>query len=162
VGRPAISPPCFAENPFQLFFTKPRGFIVSRVRAAASAAQFDQPNLEMNMKKHVTVARLLALTALMSGAIGTADAAVFFRTRVVVAPVVAPVAVAPVAAAVVTPAPVVAAPVVAAPIVATPVLATTPVVAAPVVVVPVCRFVSVPVVNAWTGVTYLVSRRVCN
>lgn len=98
------------------------------------------------MKKHVTVARLLALTALMSGAIGTADAAVFFRTRVVVAPVVAPVAVAPVAAAVVTPAPVVAA----------------PVVAAPVVVVPVCRFVSVPVVNAWTGVTYLVSRRVCN
>ncbi len=31
-----------------------------------------------------------------------------------------------------------------------------------VVVVPVCRFVSVPVLNAWTGVTYLVTRRVCN
>ncbi len=35
-------------------------------------------------------------------------------------------------------------------------------VVAPVVVVPVCRFVSVPVLNAWTGVTYLVTRRVCN
>jgi len=37
-----------------------------------------------------------------------------------------------------------------------------PVVVAPVVVVPVCRFVSVPVVNAFTGVTYLATRRVCN
>jgi len=36
-----------------------------------------------------------------------------------------------------------------------------PVVVAPVVVVPACRFVAVPVVNAWTGVTYLVTRRVC-
>jgi hypothetical protein len=50
--------------------------------------------------------------------------------------VVAPVAVAPVAVALV--------------------------VAAPVVVIPTCRFVSVPVVNAFTGVTYMVTRRVCN
>jgi hypothetical protein len=38
----------------------------------------------------------------------------------------------------------------------------TPVVAAPVVVLPTCRFVSVPVVNAWTGITYMVTRQVCN
>jgi hypothetical protein len=48
-----------------------------------------------------------------------------------------------------------------APVVVAPVVAA-PIVAAPVVVMPVCRFVSVPVVNAWTGVTYLVTRRVCN
>jgi len=73
------------------------------------------------------------------------NAAIFFRTAVVVAPVT----------------PVIAAPVVAAPVVAAPVV-TAPVVAAPVVIVPMCRFVAVPVVNAWTGVTYMVSRRVCN
>jgi hypothetical protein len=100
----------------------------------------------MTMNK-TFAARLLTLSALLSlAAIGSANAAVFIRTGVVVAPVVAPVAVAPVAVA-----PVVAAPVVVA-----------PVVAAPVVVVPVCRFVAVPVVNAWTGVTYMVTRRVCN
>jgi hypothetical protein len=40
-----------------------------------------------------------------------------------------------------------------------------PVIVAPApvaVYVPTCRFVSVPVVNALTGVTYLVTRRVCN
>ena len=37
-----------------------------------------------------------------------------------------------------------------------------PVVVAPVMVVPTCRFVAVPVMNAWTGFTYLVTRRVCN
>jgi len=30
------------------------------------------------------------------------------------------------------------------------------------VVVPTCQFVAVPVVNAWTGLTYMVTRRVCN
>jgi hypothetical protein len=30
------------------------------------------------------------------------------------------------------------------------------------VYVPTCTFVSVPFVNAYTGVTYLVPRRVCN
>jgi hypothetical protein len=92
----------------------------------------------------------LALTALVAGAATSADAAIWVHTRVVVRPVVAaPVVVAPVA-------PVVAAPVVAAPVV------TAPVVAAPIVVAPVCNVVSVPVVNAFTGVTYLVPRRVCN
>ena len=47
-------------------------------------------------------------------------------------------------------APVVAAPVVMAPVVVAPVY------------VPICRFVSVPFVNAYTGVTYLATRRVCN
>ena len=36
-----------------------------------------------------------------------------------------------------------------------------PVVVAP-VYVPTCNFVSVPVVNAYTGWTYMVTRRVCN
>jgi hypothetical protein len=94
----------------------------------------------------------LAITALVAAATTSADAAIWVRSRVIVRPVVAvPVVVAPV----------VAAPVVAAPIVVAPVMAA-PVVAAPVVVVPVCNVVSVPVVNAWTGVTYLVPRRVCN
>jgi hypothetical protein len=51
------------------------------------------------------------------------------------------------------------APVVAAPVVVAPVVA--PVVVAP-VYVPTCSIVSVPFVNAYTGVTYLVPRRVCN
>jgi hypothetical protein len=51
------------------------------------------------------------------------------------------------------------APVVAAPVVVAPVVA--PVVVAP-VYVPTCTIVSVPFVNAYTGVTYLVPRRVCN
>jgi hypothetical protein len=97
----------------------------------------------------------LAFTALVAGAATSADAAIWVRTRVVVHPVVAaPVVVAPVA-------PVVAAPVAVAPVVAAPVV-TAPVVAAPIVVAPVCNLVSVPVVNAFTGVTYFVTRRVCN
>jgi len=124
------------------------------------------------MNKQVTFIKVLALTAIAVGSMNTANAAIFFRTRVVVAPVVAPVAVAPVAVAPVVAAPVVAAPVAAAPVVAAPAPAAVvaaPVVAAPVapvvvapVVVPTCRLVSVPVVNAFTGVTYLVPRRVCN
>jgi len=58
-------------------------------------------------------------------------------------------------------APVVAAPVaVVAPVAVAPVM-TVPVVVAP-VYVPTCTIVSVPFVNAFTGVTYLVPRRVCN
>jgi hypothetical protein len=98
----------------------------------------------MNTFKNFAI-RTLVLSAFAATALGSAHAAIFIRTGVVVAPaIVAPVAVAPVA-------PIVAAPVVAA-----------PVIAAPVVVMPICRFVSVPVMNAWTGVTYLVTRRVCN
>jgi hypothetical protein len=75
--------------------------------------------------------RTLALTTLAAAVMSSADAAVFIRTRVWVAPVV------------------------------TPVVAVAPVVVAP-VYVPTCTMVSVPFVNAWTGVTYLVPRRVCN
>jgi hypothetical protein len=68
----------------------------------------------------------------------SANAGVFvYRTRIVTPVVVAPVVAAPVVA--------VAAPVVVAP-----------------VYVPTCRLISVPFVNAYTGVTYLVPRRVCN
>jgi pyruvate dehydrogenase E2 component (dihydrolipoamide acetyltransferase) len=98
----------------------------------------------MNTFKSFAI-RTVALSALAAATLSSANAAVFFRTRVIVAPV----------------APVVVAPIVAAPVVAAPVVVA-PVVAAPVVVVPICRFVSVPVVNAWTGITYLVTRRVCN
>jgi hypothetical protein len=63
--------------------------------------------------------RTLAVSTLAAAVLGSANAAVFIRTGVVVTPV------------------------------------------APVVVVPTCRFVAVPVVNAWTGVTYMVTRRVC-
>jgi 2-oxoglutarate dehydrogenase E2 component (dihydrolipoamide succinyltransferase) len=111
----------------------------------------------MTMNKQLTLMKALTVAAIAVGSMSTANAAIFFRSRVVVAPVVAPVAVAPVA-------PVVAAPVVAAPAVAPPVVAA-PVVVAPVVTpvyVPTCRWVSVPVVNAITGVTFLVPRRVCN
>ncbi len=98
----------------------------------------------MNTFKSFAI-RTLILSAIAAAAVSSANAAIFIRTGVVVAPaVVAPVA------------PIVAAPVVAAPVVVAPVLA------APVVVVPTCRFVSVPVMNAWTGVTFLVTRRVCN
>ncbi len=114
------------------------------------------------MNKQLTLMKALTVAAIAVGSMSTANAAIFFRSRVVVAPVVAPVAVAPVAPVVA--APVVAAPVVAAPAVAPPVVAA-PVVVAPVVTpvyVPTCRWVSVPVVNAITGVTFLVPRRVCN
>jgi hypothetical protein len=97
--------------------------------------------MEMTMNKTRCLFQVLALSALAAGALGTANAAIFIRSRVIVAPLVAPVAVAPVAVAPV---------------------AIAPVVAAPVVVIPTCRFVSVPVVNAFTGVTYMVTRRVCN
>jgi len=90
----------------------------------------------MNIFKNFAI-RTLVLSALAVAALNSADAAIFIRTGVVVAPVAV------------------------APVVAAPVLAA-PVIAAPVVVMPVCRFVSVPVMNAWTGVTYLVTRRVCN
>jgi hypothetical protein len=103
----------------------------------------------------------LTLAALAAGAATSADAAIWVRSRVVVKPVVVAPVVAPVVAAPVVAAPVVVAPVVPAPVVAAPVVAA-PLVAAPVVVVPVCHVVSVPVVNALTGVTYLVPRRVCN
>jgi hypothetical protein len=88
----------------------------------------------MNTFKNFAI-RTLVLSAIAAAALSSANAAIFIRTGVVVSPVV----VAPVAPVVVA-----------------------PVYAAPVVVVPVCRFVSVPVMNAWTGVTYLVTRRVCN
>jgi hypothetical protein len=81
--------------------------------------------------------RTLALTTLAAAVMSSADAAVFIRTRVWVAPVVTPV------------------------VAVTPVMAVAPVVVAP-VYVPTCTMVSVPFVNAWTGVTYLVPRRVCN
>ena len=103
------------------------------------------------MNKTRCLFQVLALSALAAGALGTANAAIFIRSRVIVAPLVAPVAIAPVAIA-----PVAIAPVAIAPV------AIAPVVAAPVVVIPTCRFVSVPVVNAFTGVTYMVTRRVCN
>jgi hypothetical protein len=82
--------------------------------------------------------RTLAVSAIAAVAMSSANAGVFFvRTRVVVAPVVA-------------------LPVIAAPV------AVAPVVVAPVVYVPTCRFIAVPVVNAYTGWTYMVTRRVCN
>jgi hypothetical protein len=110
------------------------------------------------MNKTRCLIQLLTFSALVAGAVGTANAGIFVRSRVVIAPVVAPVVAAPAVVA----APVVAAPaVVAAPVAVAPVVAA-PVVAAPIVVVPACRFVSVPVVNAFTGVTYLATRRVCN
>jgi hypothetical protein len=96
--------------------------------------------------------RTLAVSAIAAVAMSSANAGVFFfRTRVVVPVVAAPVVVAPVAIAPVAVAPVVAAPVVVA-----------PVAVAPVVYVPTCRFISVPVMNAFTGYTYMVTRRVCN
>jgi hypothetical protein len=106
----------------------------------------NQPLKEIIMNTFKSFAiRTLILSAFAATAVSSAHAAIFIRTGVVVAPVaVAPVVVAPLA-------PVIAAPVVAA-----------PVIAAPVVVMPICRFVSVPVMNAWTGATYLVTRRVCN
>jgi hypothetical protein len=104
--------------------------------------------MNMNTFKNFAI-RTLILSALAAAAFSSANAAVFIRTGLIVA---APAVVAPV----VPVAPVVAAPVVAAPVVAAPV------VAAPIVVIPTCRFVAVPVVNAWTGITYMVTRRVCN
>jgi hypothetical protein len=119
------------------FFTKPFGDVVTQVRAVQMPARkTTNPTLEMTMNTFKTFAiRTLALTALAAAAMSSANAGVFvYRTRVI-----APVVVAPVVA------PVVAAPVVVAP-----------------VYVPTCTIVSVPFVNAYTGVTYLVPRRVCN
>ncbi len=93
------------------------------------------------------VVRFLLVSAVAASAMHSANAVVLHRlVRVVPYPVAAPV---------------VAAPVVAAPVVAAPVVAA-PIVAAPVVALPVCQIVSVPVVNAYTGVTFFVPRRVCN
>jgi 2-oxoglutarate dehydrogenase E2 component (dihydrolipoamide succinyltransferase) len=88
--------------------------------------------------------RTLAVSLLAAAALSSANAAIFIRTGVVLAP-----------------APMVVSLVVAAPVVVAPVMAA-PVVVAPVMVVPTCRFVAVPVMNAWTGFTYMVTRRVCN
>jgi hypothetical protein len=93
------------------------------------------------------VVRTLAISTITAVAMSAANAQIILhRARVIVRPVVAvPVVVAPVAVARV-------APVVAAPVVAV----------APVVYVPTCRLVTVPFVNAVTGLTYMVTRRVCN
>jgi hypothetical protein len=87
--------------------------------------------------------RTLAVSSVAALVMSSANAGViFYRTRVFAAPVVAaPVVVAPA---------VVAAPVVVAPVAVAPVY------------VPTCNFVSVPVVNAYTGWTTMVTRRVCN
>jgi hypothetical protein len=106
----------------------------------------------MTMNKQLTLVKVLSVAAIAVVSMRTANAAIFLRTRVVVAPVAVAPVVAPVAVAPVTP--VVAAPVVAAPVLAAPVIAP--------VYVPTCRLVSVPLVNAITGVTYLAPRRVCN
>jgi hypothetical protein len=95
---------------------------------------------------------------LMAMSAANAEVVIIRRPHVIVRPVVA----VPVVAA-----PIVAAPVVVAPAAVTPVatVVVAPVVAAPVVVpvyVPTCRFVTVPVMNALTGLTYMVTRRVCN
>jgi hypothetical protein len=96
-----------------------------------------QPTLEttMNMSCKSLAIRTLAVSFLAAAAMGSANARVIlYRTAVVVAPVVA-------------------VPVVVRPIV--------PAVEAP-VYVPTCRLVSLPFVNALTGVAYLTSRQVCN
>jgi hypothetical protein len=125
----------------------------------------------MTMKSAVKnfVLRTLTISTIAAVAMSSANAQIILhRARVIVRPVVAaPVVVAPVAVAPVVVAPVAVAPVapaVVAPVIAAPVVAA-PVVAAPVVVpvyVPTCRLVAVPFVNAVTGLTYMVTRRVCN
>jgi len=88
----------------------------------------------MNKSLKSFAIRAVAISTLTLAAMGSANAAVFFyRTGVVVAPVV----VAPV------------------------VVALAPIVVAP-VYIPTCRLISVPFVNAFTGLTYLATRRVCN
>jgi hypothetical protein len=88
----------------------------------------------MTKKFKQRVIRTLAIVALAAGAATSADAAIWVRSRLVVTPIIA-------------------APVIVAPVT---------VVAAPIVVAPVCTVVSVPVLNAFTGLTYLVPRQVCN
>jgi hypothetical protein len=78
----------------------------------------------------------LAATAIIAASMGTANAGVFFYRTAVVTPVVV--------------APVIAAPVIVAPVVVAPVY------------IPTCRLVAFPVMNAYTGFTYIVTRRVCN
>lgn len=78
--------------------------------------------------KHFAI-RTLAVSALAALAMSSANAGVFFyRTRVVVSPIVA------------------------APVMIAPAVVAAPVVVAP-VYVPTCTFVAVPVVNAFTGWT---------
>jgi hypothetical protein len=123
----------------------------------------------MNSAVKNFVLRTLAISTIAAVAMSSANAQIILhRARVIVRPVVvAPVVVAPVAVA--AAAPVVVAPVAVAPgapAVVAPVVVAAPVVAAPVVVAPVyvptCRLVAVPFVNAVTGLTYMVTRRVCN
>jgi hypothetical protein len=107
--------------------------------ASTSERQADptiNPTLERNMKttfKKIAI-RALAVTAIASAAMGTANAGVFIYGPRIVVPAVY------------------AAPVVVAPVVVAPAA----------VYVPTCRFVSMPFVNAYTGWTYMVTRRVCN
>jgi hypothetical protein len=92
--------------------------------------------MTMNTSIKTFAIRTLALSTLAALAMSSANAGVFFyRTRVFVAPIIA-------------------APVVVSPVMVVPVVAP--------VYVPTCRLVSVPVVNAYTGWTYMVARRVCN
>ena len=94
----------------------------------------------MNTPSFKTLAiRTLTVAVLAAAAMSSANARVVFYQTAVVTPVA------------------VAAPVLAAPLVAV----APPVVVAP-VYVPTCRLVSVPFVNALTGVTYFVPRRICN
>jgi hypothetical protein len=94
------------------------------------------PEPTMNISIQSFAIRTLALSALAAVAMSSANAGViFYRTRVFVAPVVA-------------------APIFVSPVAAMPVAAA--------VYVPTCNFVSIPVVNAYTGWTYMVTRRVCN
>jgi hypothetical protein len=88
----------------------------------------------MNTTAKNTLIRALAVAAISIAAMSSANAAVIFRSRLVVT----------------TPVAVVAPVVVAAPVAVAPVY------------VPTCRFVSVPVMNAYTGLIYMVTRQVCN
>jgi hypothetical protein len=150
------------------FFTKTASTVVKRVRTEQRTLSEQLPIiLEMTMQTSIRnfAFRSLAVASLGLMAMNAANAEVVIirRPHVIVRPVIAvPVVAAPVVAA-----PVVAAPVVAAPVAVTPVapVVVAPVVTAPVVVpvyVPTCRFVTVPVMNALTGLTYMVTRRVCN
>jgi hypothetical protein len=118
-----------------LFFTRPMIDVVMQVRANDINPTINH-TLERNMKttfKKIAI-RTLAVTAIASAAMGTANAGVFIYGPRVVVPAVY------------------AAPVVVSPVVVAPAA----------VYVPTCRFVSMPFVNAYTGWTYMVTRRVCN
>jgi hypothetical protein len=109
-----------------------------RCRYASTSERQANPTinhtLERNMKTTFKkiAIRALTVTAIASAAVGTANAGVFIYGPRIVVPAVY------------------AAPVVVAPVVVAP------------TAVPTCRFVSMPFVNAYTGWTYMVTRRVCN